>query len=131
MNQQASLLVWFSIILLLGAYPTLIAARESGERAGTEDINIGVGELQSEQSDDGTNSVTFGDGARGQRPGNRLNAPGATQTDSVVDELDGIVVLCADGSGDQNACVPNENTGTEGEDGAARRVPQTLQHRDR
>jgi hypothetical protein len=131
MDKRAHGLAWSSLLFLLVASPNAFAARESGERAGTEDINIGVGKLQSTESGNESGTVTFGDGVRGRRPAASQGAPGATETDSVVDELGGIVVLCADGGSDQNACVPRENGAAGGEGGAEARIPETLRHRDR
>lgn len=74
-------------------------------------------------------NVIFGDGVRGQRSGSSLSAQGATPTDSTVDELSGIVVLCAEG--DQNACVPRGDASSEGETEAETRIPESLRHRNR
>jgi len=77
--------------------------------------------------------------------------PADTQTDSVVPELGGIVVLCNNQSDDQNACEPRDGANSDGEanirfgdgirgarpavtsgdDDSERRVPETLRHRDR
>ena len=74
-----------------------------------------------------------------------------TQTDSVVPELGGIVVLCNNQSNEQNACEPTDGASSDGEanvrfgdgirgarpaatdadENAERRVPETLRHRDR
>ncbi len=77
--------------------------------------------------------------------------PTDAQTDSVVPELGGIVVLCNNQSDDQNACEPRDGATSDGEanvrfgDGirgarpaatsgdndSERRVPEALRHRDR
>lgn len=127
MKQRAYWSIWPSLILLLLTYPTLIVAREAGERAGTEDINIGVGELQSHESDNEAGSVVFGDGIRGTRPGQesadtesrRIPAHNPEWTDS-NDSDPGIANAQSHSGGAE-----------EGPGGAEHRNPQTLRHRDR
>ena len=99
-------------------------------------------------------SIGLASSALGADAGSRANVtgePADTQTDSVVPELGGIVVLCNNQSNDQNACEPRDEgasdseanirfgdgirgarpAGTSGGDVSEQRIPETLRQRDR